>query len=94
MKIELNSPCKIVSRKLKQYTRHYGIPAEACLILPRKNYGDQLLCNVVWKNAAGVTELQEGLMFAASNLENVDAIRDFDLHTLWENHKAPALPLS
>ena len=85
MEIQLKTPCKILQRKHKQYIRHYGIPAEGCLILPQKRYGDQLSCDVLWKNEDGELAIRNDLMFAELNLEPVDAIRDYPLHVLWED---------
>ena len=94
MKILLNQPYKISSRKFKQYNKHYGIPADACLILPQKSFGDQLQCEVLWKDSDGDVKNNQGLMFAASNLESVDAVRDYAIHSLWETRNTEQLSQS
>ena len=84
-KIVLKSPYKIIESRYKQYIKHYEIPSAEALIIPVKTYGDQIVCDVVYKDPEGEIAQKSNLMFAASNLEPVDAIKDFDLHTIWEN---------
>lgn len=85
-KIHLSTPHKIIPNKFKQYQRHYDIPSAECIIVPSKAYGDQILCNVLWKNETGQFHFKADLMFSSSNLVPVDAMKDFILYKTWEEH--------
>ncbi|MBT1701840.1 hypothetical protein [Chryseosolibacter indicus] len=90
-KINLNAPYKIIPNKYKQYQKHYNIPAAECILVPTKTYGDQILCNVIWKNETGQMLIKADLMFSSSNIIAVDAIKDFILYKTWEEHIGKAL---
>jgi hypothetical protein len=85
-RITLNQPYKIAQRKHKQYIAHYSIPAERCIVIPLKRFGDQLLCDIKWKDASEEIHIRQGLMMDIANLEAIDAMRDQDLYSLWETH--------
>jgi hypothetical protein len=85
-KIILNQPYKITQRKHKQYIAHYNIPAERCIVVPLKKFGDQLFCDMKWKDSNEEIQVRNGLMMDIANLEAIDAMRDQDLYSLWEAH--------
>ena len=84
--INLNRPYKILSRNYKRYARHYDIPAGECLIIPTRKFGDQIRCQVIWKDAHGELQRRDDLMFSSSNIEPIDEIRDYPVFLLWENY--------
>jgi hypothetical protein len=83
-KINLKQPYRIVERKQKQYTSHYQIPADNCVVVPAKIYGDQIVCSVLWKNTNGETVTKNDLMIDLANLEPVNAMTHNDLYEMWE----------
>jgi hypothetical protein len=92
LNIHLHKPYKIVTHKVKRYSSHYQIPAEACVIIPTKYYGEEALCSVRWEDSNGVLHLKEGLIFALVNLEPVNAMSHFALHELWQHYNKLGLP--
>ena len=86
LKIHLQKPYKILSHKVKRYTNHYQIPAENCVVIPVKSFGEDASCNVRWEDANGVLHLKEGLFFHIQNLEPVNAMSHFNLYELWQHY--------
>lgn len=84
--IRLGKPYKVSEHKHKQYNKHYDIPVEICLVVPIKKYGDQISCDVRWKDAAGDVSHREDLMFSGAYLVPLDAMKDFKLHDIWEEY--------
>jgi len=92
--IRLGKPYKVSEHKHKQYHRHYEVPIEDCVLVPVKKYGDQISCDLRWKDASGEIEQREDLMFSSAYLQPLDAIKDFQLYDLWEDyHKNMPSPL-
>ena len=84
-KINVNNPCKIIESKRKRYTSYYNIPAVEAVVLPKKFYGDQILCDVMWKDDAGEVKSKTDLMFDGANLQRLNPMKDFMLYTMWES---------
>jgi hypothetical protein len=84
--IGLGKPYKVSEHKHKQYNRHYEVPIEKCVVVPVKKYGDQISCNLRWKEDSGELNHREELMFSSAYLVPVDAIKDFRLYELWEEY--------
>lgn len=84
--IRLGKPYKVSEHKHKQYNKHYDIPVEMCVVVPIKKYGDQISCDVRWKDAAGDINHREDLMFSGAYLVPLDAMKDFKLHDIWEEY--------
>jgi hypothetical protein len=82
--IHLNSPYKIIPSKHKRYSGHYEIPGADCIVIPRKKYGDQILADVLWKDAAGDIQHKADLMFDSINLDVLNPMKDFILFEVWE----------
>ena len=92
--IRLGKPYKVSEHKHKQYHRHYEIPIESCVVVPVKKYGDQISCDLRWKDPSGETKQREDLMFSSAYLQPLDAMKDFHLYDLWEDyHKNISSPL-
>jgi hypothetical protein len=86
MGIQLRQPYKIIERRRKRYEEHYHIPSEKCVIIPLKEYGDDISCDVHWEDANGVMQRQSQLFFHHDNLEPLDSIKDFQLHEIWQHY--------
>ena len=86
MSIHLRRPYKITERKLKRYEDHYHIPADKCLIVPIKEFGDDVSCDVHWEDSNGVMQRQYQLLFSQDNLEPLNQMRDFQLHEIWQHY--------
>jgi len=84
--IQLKQPYKIIQRKQKRYEEHYQIPALKCVVVPIKEYGDDLSCDVRWQDADGKMHEQNQLFFSHQNIEPLDPMKDFELHELWAHH--------
>ena len=92
--IRIGKPYKVSEHKHKQYQKHYEIPIENCVVVPVKKYGDQISCDLRWKDAGGTLEQREDLMFSSAYLEPLDAMKDFQLYELWEDYnKSMSSPL-
>ena len=89
--IHLGKPYKVSEHKHRQYNRHYEVPIENCVVIPVKKYGDQISCDLRWKDDAGETQHREDLMFSSAYLQPLDAIKDFRLYDLWEDYQKSPL---
>lgn len=93
--IHLGKPYKVSEHKHKQYHRHYELPIDRCVVVPVKKYGDQISCNLHWKDDSGAILAREELMFSSAYLQPLDAMKDFRLYELWEAcNSASSLPQS
>lgn len=84
--IRLGKPYKVSEHKHKQYNKHYDLAIEKCVVVPVKKYGDQISCDVRWKDESGETKHRDELMFSAGYLLPLDAMTDFKLYDLWEEY--------
>jgi hypothetical protein len=83
--INLNTPYKIIPSKHKRYTAHYEIPSSETVVIPKKKYGDQISCEVLWKEETGEVHRKTDLVFDSTYLEPLNSIKDYLLFTLWES---------
>jgi hypothetical protein len=86
MSIQLKKPYKIIERKLKKYEAHYQIPSDKCVIVPIKEYGDDVSCDVRWEDDEGIMHAQDKILFSHQNIEPLDALKDFKLHEIWQHY--------
>lgn len=91
--IHLKQPYKILENRLKRYETHYQIPAERCVIIPVKNYGGEIACDVRWKDINGELQVKGGLFFNAENIEPIDAMKNYQMHELWSSYMELTDPL-
>ncbi len=84
--ISLGKPYKVSEHKHKQYNKHYEIPIHNCLVVPVKKYGDQISCDIRWKDESEETKQRDDLMFSSAYLLPLDAMKDFKLYDLWEEY--------
>lgn len=88
MSIKLKQPYKIIQHKQKRYEDHYHIPSNNCVVIPIKQYGDDLSCDVRWEDATGQQLQLKDLFFSQQNIVPLDPLKDFKLHELWEHYYA------
>ena len=84
--IRIGKPYKVSEHKHRQYQKHYEIPVENCVVIPVKKYGDQISCDVRWKESSGEAQQREELMFSSAYRQPLDAMKDFALYELWEDY--------
>ncbi|HYC86227.1 MAG TPA: hypothetical protein VEB86_13435 [Chryseosolibacter sp.] len=70
----------------KRYSAHYQIPADQALIVPRKNLGDEVSCDIRWENDNGELQMQENRVFVKLNLVALNPITDDKLYELWQHY--------
>ena len=86
MSIKLQNPYKIIEQKYKRYTNHYQIPANDCVIVPQKIYGENVSCDVHWKDEFGIVHKRSDMMFLEGNLVPLNAMKDYQLYEVWQNN--------
>lgn len=85
MNIQLNHPYKIIPEKHKLYQQHYIIPAEETLIVPVRELGDEVSCDVHWESN-GQLQIMHQTVFVIENLVPIDLIADEQLYALWKDY--------
>jgi hypothetical protein len=85
----VNYPFRIVESKHKRYASYYQIPASEAVVIPRKAYGSQYLCDALWKDENGVIKIKTALMFDSANLVKLNPMKDYTLYTIWELYLKP-----
>lgn len=85
MSVHLRQPYTIVASKIRRYSEHYQIPADRCLIVPVKLYGEEISCDVRWEDDNGELHYVTGLLFRAENLEKLNQFVNVKLYELWEH---------
>ena len=91
--IHLKQPYKLRENRLKRYETHYQIPAERCVIVPVRNFGEDIACDVRWKDNNGELQAKEGLLFKIENIEPINAMKNYQLHELWTSYMELSEPL-
>lgn len=86
MNIHLRKPYKILPHKTKRYAQHYQIPAETCLVIPLRDYGDEVACDVRWEDDNGELQMKEQVIFNTENLEPINKLINTELYELWEHY--------
>jgi hypothetical protein len=86
MSVHLKQPYKIIQRKQKRYEEHYHIPSEKCVVVPLKEYGEDVSCDVHWEDSNGVMQRKDQLLFSLNNIEPLDSIKEFQLHEIWMHY--------
>jgi hypothetical protein len=86
MSIHLQKPYKIIQSKIKRYESHYQIPAERVLVVPIKELGAEVMCDVRWENDNGELKELHNLVFIIENLIPLNPLLDNKLHEIWEHY--------
>jgi hypothetical protein len=86
MNIHLNKPYKIIGFKQKKYDAHYNIPSAESLVVPVKNFGDEVLCDVRWENENGELKVLYEKMFINESLIQLNPLIDEKLFEIWMHY--------
>ena len=86
MSITLNSPYVALPRKRVKYSSHYGITSETFLIVPIKDYGTDVSCEVRWEDGNGELHVREHMVFSKENLVKLNGMLDDKPQELWVHY--------
>jgi hypothetical protein len=86
MAIHLNKPYKIIPLRRKRYETHYQIPAEHTLVVPLKELGQEVCCDVRWENENGELNAIHNIMFVNDNLVPLNPMIDEKLYEVWNHY--------
>lgn len=86
MKIQLNKPYKILPTRYKRYESHYQIPALRCLVVPLKELGEEVSCDVRWEDDNGELHLISQKIFVSDNLVPLNGMLESKLYELWQQY--------
>ncbi len=85
-KINLNAGYKISEARQKRYIEHYHIPANECLVVPTRNFGEEAQCEVRWEDESGEMHFVHRLVFKADNLTPINPLLDTQLFKIWGDY--------
>jgi hypothetical protein len=86
MSIHLQKPYKIIPSKFKRYESHYHIPADRVLVVPIKELGTEVMCDVRWEDDNGELKELHNVVFLNDNLVALNPLLDTKLHEIWEHY--------
>ncbi|HEY0654532.1 MAG TPA: hypothetical protein VGD65_15450 [Chryseosolibacter sp.] len=84
--IKIGTGYKIIETRYKRYFEHYHIPAQECLVVPLKSYGEDVSCEVRWEDEYGVLHSKSSLIFNNQNLKPLNPLLDSKLFEIWEHY--------
>jgi hypothetical protein len=91
MSIHLNQPYRIVPARHKRYTAHYGIPAADVVVVPLKELGEEVLCDIRWEDQNGELQVIHQAMFVKDVLFPLDQMLDMKLYDIWIHYYRPPI---
>ena len=86
MSIHLNKPYKIIELRHKRYNAHYDIPSSEVVVIPLRNLGSEVMCDIRWENGNGILEVRHKAMFKSDNLIPLNSMIDDKLFELWTHY--------
>jgi hypothetical protein len=86
MSIHLNKPYKIISIRHKRYNAHYNIPSAESVVVPLRELGSEVLCDIRWENGNGELQVLHKKMFRNDNLVPLNPLLEEKLFELWEHY--------
>ena len=86
MKIHLTKPYKILPPRTKRYEAHYQIPASQCLVVPLKELGEEVSCDVRWEDDNGILHHLTQKIFLSDNLVPLNQMLEEKLFELWQQY--------
>jgi hypothetical protein len=86
MSIQLKKPYKIIPIRQKRYEGHYHIPAVQAIVIPIKQLGEEVSCDIRWENDFGESKVIHNAIFVTENLEPLNALMDDNLYALWKQY--------
>jgi hypothetical protein len=94
MSIHLNQAYRIVPARHKRYESHYGIPAAEVVVIPLKEFGEEVLCDIRWEDKNGELQVIHQAMFVKDVLTPLDAMLDMKLMEIWTHYYKPSVESS
>ncbi len=94
MPLHIGNPYKIIALREKRYETHYDIPSNRCLIVPVRDFGDEVLCDILWRDDDGEVRVLHNKMFVAENLVPLNPMLQENLYELWSERYKPDLERS
>jgi hypothetical protein len=91
MSIHLNKPYKVASSKQKRYEAHYQIPAADALVVPLKEMGEEVSCEIRWEDSNGELQVIQNAMFVKNNLTPLNGLLDVKLFEIWTHYYNPLI---
>lgn len=88
MSIHLKKPYKIIRARHKRYESHYGIPSADVVVVPLRELGDDMSCDIRWEDPNGQLQVIHNAMFSRDNLEPLNQMLDMKLHEIWSHYYA------
>jgi hypothetical protein len=89
MTIQLNRPYKIIPLRHKRYDSHYNIPSSDAVVIPMKELGEEVLCDIRWRDANGELHALSNCMFVKENLIPLNEMLDDKLFDIWSQFYSP-----
>ncbi len=83
--IKLMKPYKIAPGRAKRYQAHYNVPALETLIVPLREFGDEVSCDIRWESGDQL-HLLENKIFVSKNLVPLNPLIDSQLHEIWQHY--------
>ena len=83
MNIQVNKPYKIIPLQHRRYAEHYHIPSHEVIVVPQRNLGDEVMCDIRWLNEEGNAQVIHNAMFKNENLLPVNPVEDDSLFEIW-----------
>ena len=86
MSVHLNQPYKIIPTRYKRYESHYGIPAADVVVVPIKELGEEVSCDIRWEDNDGQLHIIQHSMFVKENLVPLNQMVDLKLFEIWNHY--------
>ena len=85
MTIHINKPYKISALRYKRYNAHYNIVSSEAVVIPLRNLGSEVMCDIRWEDANGNLGVKQNVMFANDNLIPLNPLLDESLLGIWKH---------
>jgi hypothetical protein len=86
MSIHINQAYRIIPSKHKRYEAHYKIPSGDVVVIPLKELGEEVSCDIRWEDANGELQVIHNAMFVKDNLVPLNAMLDTKLMEIWSHY--------
>jgi hypothetical protein len=86
MSIHLNQAYRINPVRHKRYESHYGIPAAEVVVVPLKELGEEVLCDIRWEDKNGELQVIHQAMFVKDVLIPLNPMLDVKLYEIWTHY--------
>ena len=86
MSIHIGEPYKIIKMREKRYNAHYNIPSDDCVVIPIKEFGAEVLCDIRWEDQNGEMQALHDRMFSSENLIPLNGMLHEKLYEIWDHY--------